>query len=264
MQHLKLFSAFTGLSESIRFEKIEPIAYERETVVSLPYGDYIKENRQDFYKKLVMICKDLGINPTWLLHTIFHESRFDSKKIERVSGRCGLLSFLPDVLKCFISAETGKTLTINDILEMSNVDQLDVIKVFYEAWFEEMKLKGDITPGDFAAITFYPAIIEEEFDWEFPEFVIVKNSDFFKEFEGKTKEAYYLRTGQILQKETEYPDTEDWLFGNFSGAFAEPATYSEKSPLTYYKDMIIKIEDPELNAQAQAERAEKEKEELNN
>ena len=51
LQYLKSFSVFINLNESIRFEKIDPITYERETVVSLPYVSYIKENRQDFLKK---------------------------------------------------------------------------------------------------------------------------------------------------------------------------------------------------------------------
>jgi hypothetical protein len=98
-----------------------------ETVVSLPYLDHIKENRQEFLKKLVTISKDLGINPIWLLHTIFHESGFDSKKADRSTGSVGILSFYPEVLKNMINPETGKNYTPQDVLQLSNLDQLDLV-----------------------------------------------------------------------------------------------------------------------------------------
>jgi hypothetical protein len=61
MNHIRRFKEFTRLNESIRIQKMDPSSYMEETVVSLPYLDHIKENRQEFLKKLVTISKDLGI-----------------------------------------------------------------------------------------------------------------------------------------------------------------------------------------------------------
>jgi len=82
MNHIQKFQDFKRLSESIRVQKMEPDSYMEQTVVALPYSEHIKENRQEFLKKLVTISKDLGIDPVWLLHTIFHESDFDPKKTD--------------------------------------------------------------------------------------------------------------------------------------------------------------------------------------
>jgi len=249
--HLKSFSSFHSISESIRIEKIDPVTYENETVTSLPYLNYIKDNRQDFLKKLVRTAKDLNINPLWLMHTIFHESRFDPKKSASVSKACGLLSFFPKVLKDFIDPETGRNLTPNDIIEMTNVEQLDVILSFYKAWIESMQIKDPIRPGDFSAITFYPSLIKMKMTWEFPQYVIDKNSDMFKSFEGKTKKDYYDYIESVLNSSEEHKDSDDSLLGDFSGAFAEPDSYLAKDPLEFYGDLVSETEDPSLSQNVQ-------------
>jgi hypothetical protein len=249
--HLKSFSTFQSIIESIRIERIDPVTYENETVTSLPYINYIKDNRQDFLKKLVRTAKDLNINPLWLMHTIFHESRFDSRKSDSVSKACGLLSFFPKVLRNFIDPETGKNLTPNDIIEMTNVEQLDVILSFYKAWIESMQIKDPIRPGDFSAITFYPSLIKMKMTWEFPQYVIDKNEEMFKSFERKTKKDYYDYMESVLNSVEEYKDTDDYLLGEFSGAFAEPETYLSKKPLDFYEDVVMGSEDPTLSQNVQ-------------
>jgi transcriptional regulator with XRE-family HTH domain len=102
LKHLKDFKNFS-LFESIRIEKMDPSTYKKETVTTLPYVNKIEENRQLFLKKLCKIAEDLDIKPEWLLHTIFHESRFDSKYKDQMSRAVGLISFLPSILKIFIN-----------------------------------------------------------------------------------------------------------------------------------------------------------------
>ena len=85
LRHLKDFKSFY-LFENVKVEKIDPASYKMETVTELPYMSYIEENRNKFLKKLIKISEELGIKPEWLLHTIFHESRFDSKYKDEVSN----------------------------------------------------------------------------------------------------------------------------------------------------------------------------------
>jgi len=253
LRHLKDFKSFS-LFESIRVEKIDPSSYKRETVTELPYTNLIEENRNTFLKKLIKISEDLGIKPQWLLHTIFHESRFDPKYKDGMSGGCGLLSFLPSVLKNFINSETGKTYTANDILQMSNVDQLDLISAFYKSWITEMNLKKPLSPGDFASITFYPETIRKDWKWEFPRYVVDKNIETFKKFPsngGKSKKDYYEYIDQIFSSDEEQEDTNNYILGNFSGAFADPESYRSKKPLEYYRAILDSIEDPNLNQELQ-------------
>jgi hypothetical protein len=253
------FKDFNSLNESIRIEKIDPSYYSNETVTSLPYSKYIKENRNSFLKKLVKISEDLGIKPIWLLHTIFNESRFDPKKADKYTGAVGLLSFFPEVLKNLIHVDTGKIITPNDVLQMSNVDQLDLINGFYKNWIEAMELKSPVNPGDFAALTFYPGVIKKDWKWEFPDYVVQKNSEMFKKFPnpgGKTKKDYYDYINQKFEYDGEYDDNNEKILGKFTGAFVDPSLFRSKKPLEYYKDLILTKEDPALNAQVQAQDAE--------
>jgi len=255
LKHLKDFKNFS-LFESIRIEKMDPSTYEKETVTSLPYVNQIEENRQEFLKKLCKISEDLEIKPEWLLHTIFHESRFDPKYKDQMSHAVGLISFLPSILKIFINDETGKTITPNDVLQMSNVDQLDLVSAFYKMWFEKMKLKSPIIAGDFAALTFYPEVIKKGWSWEFPDYVVDLNIEMFKKFPsgvGRTKKDYYDYIDQVLNNDTEQDETNDYILGNFGGAFAEPGSYSNKKPLEYYKDLLFAIQDPAQNQELQAQ-----------
>lgn len=248
------FKDFSRIDESIKVEKIEPSYYENETVTSLPYSKYLKENRNAFLKKLVKMSEDLGVKPIWFLHTIFDLSKFDPKKQDKYTGAVGILSFFPEILKEFVNPETGKNFTANDVSQMSNVDQLDLVNSYYKNWIEAMDLKSPIVPGDFAALTFYPGVIKKDWDWEFPEYVVDRNSEMFKSFPnvgGITKKDYYDYIDKILQNEKEYEDDNTKLFGNFTGTFVSPSLFKTKKPLEYYKDLILTKEDPLMNAQVQ-------------
>lgn len=256
MKYLRSYSSYHQLRESISVEKIDPVSYENETVLSLPYSKFIEDNRQSFFKKIARVSKNLAIDPVWLLHVIFNESRFDPRKNDRITKGAGLLGFLPKVLSNFVNKETGKNYTVNDVLQMSNTEQLDLIESFYKSWFDKMKLERPITAGDFAAITFYPDVIRKDWDWEFPEYVIEKNPDLFKSFatDGKTKKDYYNYIDQILNSKDEYDESNNNLLGNFSGAIADPITYYIKKPLEYYKDFVLTIEDPALGQKEEDEK----------
>jgi len=255
LKHLKDFKNFS-LFESVRIEKMDPSTYDKETVTTLPYVNKIEENRQLFLKKLCKISEDLDIKPEWLLHTIFHESRFDPKYKDQMSRAVGLISFLPSILKIFINDETGKIITPNDVLEMNNIDQLDLVAAFYKMWFEKMKLKSPIIAGDFAALTFYPAVIQKDWSWEFPDYVVDLNIEMFKKFPsgvGKTKKDYYDYIDLVLNNNTEQDEDNDYILGNFGGAFAEPGVYNNKKPLEFYKDLLFSIQDPAQNQDLQAQ-----------
>jgi hypothetical protein len=233
---------------------MDPSSYKRETVTELPYMDIIGENRNNFLKKLIKISESLNIDPKWLLHTIFHESRFDTKYQDSMSKAVGLLGFMPSVLKNFVNPETGKSYTPNDVLQMSNIDQLDLVNAFYKAWFSEMNLKGEISPGDFASLTFYPETIRKDWKWEFPAYVVDKNIETFKKFPsggGKTKKDYYEYIDQIFNSGEEQDDNNNYILGNFTGAFADPKSYRAKKPLEYYRGILDAIEDPYLNQEIQ-------------
>jgi hypothetical protein len=262
MKHLKNFDSFR-LFETIKIDRIEPSSFETQTVTSMPYTSLIRENRYSFLKKLIVISKNLGVNPLWLMHIIFHESEFDSKKYDKKTASVGLLSFSPEVVKTFIDPQTGKNLTKNDVLNMSNLDQLDLVNSFYKASFQKYGIKSPISSGDFAALTFYPFVIGKKDSWEFPEIVVQTNKPMFDEFPsvpGKTKKDYYEYTEALLKNEGEFDGSKNYLFGSFSGAFIDPSITLEIKPSEYYKELLNKIDDPAYMASLAVEE-EKENEE---
>lgn len=258
VKHLKEFGSF-HLLESIRIDRIEQGSFESQTVTSIPYMNLIKDNRYSFLKKLIVVARNLEINPFWLMHVIFHESQFDSKKYDRKTASSGLLSFSPGVVKTFIDPQTGKNLTKNDVLNMSNLDQLDLINSFYKASFQKYDIKSPVSAGDFAALTFYPFVVGKKDSWKFPEIVVQTNKPMFDEFlsvPGKTKKDYYDYIESIFKKENPLDGSKSYVLGNFSGAFIDPSITIEIKPVEYYTELLNKIEDPTYMASLAAQEEE--------
>ena len=245
MNHLKSFNSYF-INESVDIEKMEFEAYDNITVTKMPYASYIEDNRTPFLKKITAIAKDLGINPIWLMHTINFYSEFDPRKTDNIAGTVGLITFGPDVAKLLINQDTGKTLITNDIYNMDNIAQLDLVKTYYQMWFNKLKIKSP-KAGDFAAVTFYPAVINKKEDWVFPDYVINRNIDLFNEIGTdleRTKKNYYDYMERILNSEKEFKDKEGIELGYMTGAIMNPYDYDIKDADDFYADLTYAMEDP--------------------
>jgi hypothetical protein len=245
MNHLKTFSSYF-INESVDIEKMEFEAYDNITVTKLPYSSYIEDNKTSFLKKITAISKDLGINPIWLMHTIYFYSEFDPKKTDNVAGTVGLITFAPDVAKLFINQDKGKTIITNDIYNMDNLEQLDLVKTYYKMWFDKLGIKSP-KAGDFAAVTFYPGAIKKKDNWEFPDYVVSRNMDLFNAIGTdmeKNKENYYEYMENILNSEKEFKDKKGIELGYTSGAIMNPYDYEIKDDDDFYVDLVYSMEDP--------------------
>ena len=83
----------------------------------------------------------------------------------------------------------------------------------------------------------------------------VRIIEMFKKFPsgvGRTKKDYYDYIDLVLNN-AEQDDDNDYILGNFGGAFAEPGAYSNKKPLEFYKDLLFSIQDPSQNQDLQAQ-----------
>lgn len=237
LRRIKTFDSF--VKESVSVNKVTLPSYEDATVEYLPYSKNIGENSISFQKKLVTISKSLGIDPKWLMVMLKDLSGFNHKQDDRGTKAKGLLKFFPWSISSFVDTETGKPIKAKDILEMDNMKQLDIINSYYQAWIDKMGIKKPLSPGDFAAITFYPSIIKKDWEYSFPDEVIRANSDFFSRFSEsgtKTKKKYYDYIEQVLRdpKETDARN----IFGDFTGAIFDPYTFNTKNSLEKYK-MIL-------------------------
>jgi len=246
MNHLKYYNEYKSISESIKIEKVDYQEYENETVTSLPYKDLVPENRIPFYKKIIYISEDLGISPLWLLHTIFANSRMDHKMTNDISGQIGLLGFNPEILTTFIESDTGKPVTYKYVLQMDNLDQLDVVHAFYKSWKDKLNL-NNLKAGDFAAITFYPPMINKKDSYKLPEYLTAPNKNFFSKFnnlEDLDKASYYKKMEIDLNFDGEYETTNKYILGDYTGALFNPYSYNKDSFEDTYIETIGKMNEP--------------------
>lgn len=88
--------------------------------MSLIYIDKVKNNQSAFAVKVVDISNRLGIDPNWLMATMWIESKLDPTAVNSISGATGLIQFIP-------KTATSLGTTTTRLKTMSNVDQLDYV-----------------------------------------------------------------------------------------------------------------------------------------
>lgn len=223
MKYLNSFKNFSTINESVMVEPIESSAYSSETVPNLPYSNNIKGNlKEEFLKKLVYICKQLQVKPEWMMINISGESGFDPHVTNSI-GATGLIQFTKTTIAGYTDPKTNKPLTTEDLKKMSAVEQLDVVYAYYKHNMKLYNLTSFSVPGDFFAITFYPAIIKQGMDSSFSATAIRNNQALFKRIGGTTKRAYYdycqrlVNDPESIKKSIENFDSEGF-FGEGSGA----------------------------------------------
>jgi hypothetical protein len=100
----------------------------------------------DFINKVESVCRELEIPSDWLVGVMWHESRLNSKIVNRI-GATGLIQFLPSTAK-------GLNTTTKKLLEMSDTAQLNYVGKFYK------NMKGLCRERtDLYLYTFFPSAI---------------------------------------------------------------------------------------------------------
>lgn len=104
-----------------------------------------------FIRELINIGNRLGIEPAYLAAVMASESGFDpaiKNPIKMKGGHpTGLIQFVPSTAK-----QLGTT--VQDLGQMSDVDQLHYVEKFYKPWAGKLK-----TPGDVYMATFLPIFV---------------------------------------------------------------------------------------------------------
>lgn len=222
MRHLHTFKQHFALFESIQIEEIPADDYSSEAVPALPFNSEIKEDRENFLKKLVFICKKLGVNPEWMMINIHGESGFDPKATAP-NGAVGLIQWVKKYIGNYLDPVSKKPLTSEDVRKMSGLEQLDMVYAYYKNMMESVGISEFQKPGDFFAITFFPAVINKPDNYVFPEWAVSANKAYFAKFGGTTKADYYNYCDKLVsdpQKAKDKLDNFDLegFFGKISGA----------------------------------------------
>ena len=129
--------------------------------MKLVFEELVKENKQAFLTKVKQVSDRLDINPNWLMLVMYMESNINHRAVNPMGGATGLIQFMPFVA-------TGLGTTVHQLLNMSNVEQLDYVEKYFKRF---TKYISGFT--DLYLITFYPAaLIEKRSDtWNFPQIV---------------------------------------------------------------------------------------------
>ena len=97
----------------------------------------IQENKEAFVKRVSEISNMLGISPDWLMLCMYIESRLDHKAKNKLSGATGLIQFMEST-----AAALGTSIV--NLLEMSNVEQLDYVYKYLKVYQSKMKSFVDV------------------------------------------------------------------------------------------------------------------------
>ena len=129
--------------------------------MKLVFEQEVKENKEAFLKKVIEVSNRLGINPNWLMLVMHMESNLNHRAINPKGGATGLIQFMPFVA-------TGLGTTVQQLLNMSNIDQLDYVEKYFKRFAHYITGFTDLY-----LITFYPAaLLERRPDsWNFPSIV---------------------------------------------------------------------------------------------
>lgn len=123
--------------------------------MELIFADKIATNRTQFIEKLDYICDKLGIDPNWLMYVMWFESGLNPRAQNTISGATGLIQFMPAT-----AAYLGTTTA--DLMQMSNVEQLDFVYEYLRPYRGDMESLVDV----YLAV-FFPAAIGKSSDYVF-------------------------------------------------------------------------------------------------
>ena len=110
-----------------------------------------------FLNKVELISKELNINPVFLMAVMKAESHFKPDIQNPNSKATGLIQFLP-------STATSLGTTVENLVKMTQVQQLDYVKKYYEGGVKRADFRGQDL-GDVAMIVFYPVAIGKSDDY---------------------------------------------------------------------------------------------------
>ena len=111
--------------------------WKKEGMNSTPYVS------DEFLEKVVSISEDLQLNPDDMMAIMAFESWLNPKCGEGTGGAVGLIQFTNDAIT-EINKKNSKELTKEEILQMSAVEQLDIVYLYYGLYDGKVKDLADM------------------------------------------------------------------------------------------------------------------------
>lgn len=161
----------------------------------MAFEEYIKENKNEFIKRVNEISEYLGINPDWLMFVMWFESRLNSQAVNPISGATGLVQFMPSTARAL-------GVTTDTLKRMNNVQQLDYVLAYLKPYRGRMKTWVDV----YLAV-FYPAAIGKGDDYVIKSDIVATQNKIFdlnKDLDISVKEIKTALVKSMPEKYKEY------------------------------------------------------------
>lgn len=117
------------------------------------YEEKITENRSAFLSRLSAICRELNIDPDWLLAVMYSESGLNHRAVNPNGGATGLIQFMP-------ATALALGTTTDALKNMSNTEQLTFVRQFLYPYRYQIKSYADL----YMAV-FFPAALGKDETW---------------------------------------------------------------------------------------------------
>lgn len=200
----------------------------------VPEYNILPTMKDDFLKKLVWICKDLEIDPDWMMALIFFESRFNPRAKNSLSNAKGLIQWLPSTLQSNYGITTTQ-LTENPL------KQLDMVYAYFKNRLKNNKPNSLL---DFYLMVFYPKAVNKPGNFKFGEKAISSNKGLFGYYKDEkfgTKadfEAMIFKNDKIsvfanLAKRS--GDFEKYAYGG--KGYSDPKSQEKTEPIAQVKNL---------------------------
>jgi hypothetical protein len=105
--------------------------------MNLVLSNRISSNPLPFSEKVRYISDLLGIDPNWLMWVMNFESSLNPRAINQTTGATGLIQFMP-------STARNLGTTTADLLQMSNVEQLDYVYAYLKPFAGHLNSMIDV------------------------------------------------------------------------------------------------------------------------
>ena len=143
-------------SEEAPSSETNTVKYQN-TTGKLLFEDKARSKHGDgFIEKVKEICKDLGLEPDFLMATIDAECGFNHKAVNQYTQASGLIQFMPLTAK-----DLGTT--IQAIQGMTALEQLDYVKKYFKSHGSLVQKISE--PAESYLIVFYPYAVGKDDDY---------------------------------------------------------------------------------------------------
>ena len=160
----------------------------------MTFEEHIKENKIEFTEKVNSISGELGIDPNWLMFVMWFESAktFSPSIKNKISGATGLIQFMPRTARLLGT-------TTDALAKMTNVQQLDYVKKYFEPYKGRMKNWLDV----YCAV-FYPVLVGKPDNYVITSDIVARQNPGFDLNKDLDIHKYEIRAALMKMVPVEY------------------------------------------------------------